>query len=603
MADEGIFQEAVEALRTGNKTKARELLTGLIKTDQNNVTYWVWLSAAMETTKERVYCLQTALKLDPENVTAKRGLILLGALPADDSIQPFPLNRPRAWEERLLLAHEKPKLKGWAAVRASPAFRLGLVIILAGGLIAGVVFGFIIPSTLRAQQRPPTFTPGPSPTYTMSPTAIGGRPQPTQVPGTPSGPLSELLEVPYTPTALYVGTERSPLTSDYLLQLGRAYQTGNWDDAITALQNIIRVEPNATFAYYYLGEAYRFKNDAGNALSAYGAGLQRDPNFGPMYVGMARARLMTDPNSNVLALLDEAVRLDPNFGEAYLERGAVKLRDNNTQGAILDFGEANTRLPNSPLVFYNLAQAHFKNGNHDLALQAAQRANVLDVTYLPTYLLLGQIQVESGNTDEAIQALQTYIKYKPDDVPASLLFGTLLFDLGKYDQTVQMMDRVIALERTRREAYLYRFLANVELGNGEAADADIGAVQSFYPDLFEFNLGVVRTNYLRERYGSAEQGLGRTEALAESDEQKALIYYWAALVYEKREKPRDAVTYWNLLLDLPEEAMTADMRTQAEEHLLTLVTPAPSPTPTKTRTATPTKRVTPTRTPTPTPTN
>ena len=112
MADDAVFQEAVEALRTGNKSKARDLLTGLIKTDQGNVTYWIWLSAAMETAKERSYCLQTALKLDPNNATAKRGLILLGALPADETIQPFPVNRPRAWEEKLLLAHEKPKARG-----------------------------------------------------------------------------------------------------------------------------------------------------------------------------------------------------------------------------------------------------------------------------------------------------------------------------------------------------------------------------------------------------------------------------------------------------------------------------------------------------------
>ena len=38
MADDVVFQEAVDALREGNRTKARELLTGLLKTDQNNAT-------------------------------------------------------------------------------------------------------------------------------------------------------------------------------------------------------------------------------------------------------------------------------------------------------------------------------------------------------------------------------------------------------------------------------------------------------------------------------------------------------------------------------------------------------------------------------------
>ena len=79
MAEDAAFQEAVEALRAGNKTKARELFTGLVKTDQNNVTYWIWLSAAMETTKERIYCLQPAFKLYPEDPSATRDLIFLGA--------------------------------------------------------------------------------------------------------------------------------------------------------------------------------------------------------------------------------------------------------------------------------------------------------------------------------------------------------------------------------------------------------------------------------------------------------------------------------------------------------------------------------------------
>ena len=214
-ADEVVFQDAIDALRDGNKARARELLTGLIKNDQNNVDYWIWLSGAMETPKERIYCLQTAFKLDPENATAKRGLILLGALPADETIQPFQMKGPRVWEEKLLLAHEKPKLKGWAAVRASPVFRLGIVILIIGIIASGIGFGFVIPAMNERSQRTPTRTPGASPTFTLTVTVVGGRPQ-TQIAGTPNSPLADLLEVPYTPTPLYVVVQRGPETSDYL---------------------------------------------------------------------------------------------------------------------------------------------------------------------------------------------------------------------------------------------------------------------------------------------------------------------------------------------------------------------------------------------------
>ena len=150
MAEDTMFQEAVDALREGDKTKAKDLLTKLLKTDQNNTTYWIWLSASVESTKERVYCLQTALQLDPENATAKRGLVLLGALPPDESVQPFPLNRPRLWDEKLALASDKPKEKlTFKRAITSPAGRLIGFGIVGLAVLTVVVFGLILPNRSR----------------------------------------------------------------------------------------------------------------------------------------------------------------------------------------------------------------------------------------------------------------------------------------------------------------------------------------------------------------------------------------------------------------------------------------------------------------------
>ena len=512
ITNDGIFQEAVEALREGNKTKARELLTGLLKDDQNNATYWIWMSAAMDSTKERVYCLQTAFKLDPENATVKRGLILHGALPADETIQPFPINRPRTWEEKLLLAHEKPKPKGWAAVKGSPVVRFGGVLLLGAVIIGAVVFGFIIPG-LNQVTRAPTRTPGPSPTFTRTPTSVNSTGVPVAAQGTPA-PLSELLEIPYTVTPLYIAIERSPLTGDYILRFNAAYAAGKWDEAIAALDEIIKLEPTALYAYYYKGEANRFKGDAGSAIAAYQSGIGVDPNFGPAYVGWARAQLLNNPNADVLSILDEAIRSDPNFGEAYIERAAAKLRQNDIQGALADLDSANELLPDSPLVFFQLAQARLKAGEIDLALGAAQRANELDVTMLPVYLLLGQLNAEAGNDQEALQAFDIYLKYRQTDPEAHLQVGYIHFDNGDYQEAVHAMNRVITLDPNRREAYLHRFLSNVELGNGDAADEDIDRVLSFYRDLFEANIAMIRLHLLQERDGSALLLLDKTEALA-----------------------------------------------------------------------------------------
>jgi hypothetical protein len=80
-----MFDEAVQALKDGQRLRAKDLLTRLIKTDQSKPDYWLWMSAAVDSEKEQVFCLQNVLKLDPNSVAARRGLVVLGAMRPEDA--------------------------------------------------------------------------------------------------------------------------------------------------------------------------------------------------------------------------------------------------------------------------------------------------------------------------------------------------------------------------------------------------------------------------------------------------------------------------------------------------------------------------------------
>ena len=84
----------------------------------------------------------------------------------------------------------------------------------------------------------------------------------------------------------------------------------------------------------------------------------------------------------------------------------------------------------------------------------------------------------------------------------------------------------------------YRFLSNMELGRGEQAEDDVDTVLLFYPNSFDVNLAVIRMHLLQGRNGSALLLIDKVKSLAETDEQKALAYYWSAMVYEAREGTR-----------------------------------------------------------------
>ncbi|MBL8050295.1 MAG: tetratricopeptide repeat protein [Anaerolineales bacterium] len=601
-----IFQDAVDALRRGDKPRAKELLTLLLKSDQNNAVYWIWLSASVDSPKERIYCLQTALKLDPENSTAKRGLILLGALAPDESIQPFPMNRPRAWEEKLLLANEKPKVR--VSLFRTPAFRLVGVTLLGLGLCAYVVFGFILPRQSNFQPTQ-TNTPGPSPTFTATPTLFGATAIPTRVFGGPT-PLSAYLPQTYTPTPLYVNTPRSAVSIDQYRIAQDAYKKGDWDAFILNMQLILPLEPESADIYYYIGEAYRFKGESANAIRNYNEALKIDPNFSAPYLGLARARLLSNPNFNAESLFADAIKRDPFYGEAYLERARFYTRRGDVDDAITDLQKAQELLPGSSEVYLALANAYLLDDDFEKALIYAEEAYALDITNLSTYKLLSDLYIQDEDYPRALDALQLYTNYEVEDASGFAKLGLVYYQLGEYQMAVTVLDRAFDLNpRGLRDYYIYRGLSHVELGNGNEAIDDMTIAVDEDDQSFEARLGYARAYYIDEKFGSAFLQVEIAQNLAKTDREKALALYWRAKSQEGRGDIGDAIKSWNDLLKLNRNAMTPEMREEAEARLDVLIPPTATPrggasSPTVTPvTRTPTSSTpTPTRTRTPTPT-
>lgn len=597
MAEESdiLFQEAVEALHAGDRARAKDLLTRLLKTEQNNATYWVWMSAAVETNKERIYCLQTALHIDPEHAAAKRGMVLLGAAPPDENVQPFPVNRPRAWEEELKLSHEKPKEK--KPLLSRPIARLAGLSGL-GVIVCGLVFFLFILPNRDQFVRPPTSTPGPSPTYTLTPTFINAT-----APVTPTfvgpTPLWAFLPVTYTPTPFYLPDVVDPQLTEILRAIKGAYAKGNWEEMRGYIQQGMSIRADLPDFWYLMGESYRFEEKFSEALDAYTKALELDPNFGPAYVGLARLDLAQDEDADVLGQLDLAIQASPDFTEAYLMRAEYKLHHDDPEGALEDVKTADQLSPNSALVYLEYARVYLALDDPQNAVIFARRANELDITMLPVYLVLGEAYVANDQPGEAAKALQTYVTYAPEDPAVYFQLGKLHYLAGEFELALADLEKSIQYKNDP-QARLYNGLTLVELGRGSEAVFELEHALDFFPESFIGHLGLTRAYYLEEKFGSAALEADTALVYAETDEQKAQVYYWRAKSYDKQpSRLADAKRDWEALLALPENSMPAAWRREAQQRLVALTTPSVTPTVTKTRT--PSKTPTPTRTPSPTP--
>lgn len=615
MSEDIMFHEAVEAVSKGQRGRARDLLTRLLKANQSNPQYWLWMSSVVETTGERIYCLESALRQDPGNTTARRGLILLGARQADESIKPSPPVRRKWWTA--LEEEEEPKnrLQKWMAnpiLRASAFTGIGVVMV---GLILLGLFGL----SRRPQEQIAIYqvsiTPGlratstPTPTLETTPRPIIKTPTPF-FPG--ATPLWMFLEATYTPAPAYIDTPH-PVNEAYRAAM-RAYLKEDLDNMLKYMLQAVQVEPDVPDLRYYVGEAYRMQGDYSKALEAYEETLRLSSTFAPAYLRRAQVQYTMDPKAEIEEDLEEALQYDPYFVDIYLARASYYLSKLQSEAAMEDLDVAAQLYPESPMLYLYRAQAFLQNGDTEAALENALQAYNLDITLLPVYLVLGQAYLESDDYEQALNYLKTYMAYRQEDANAWLLLGrAYLYLEAEPDIALKAFDKALELDENLGKVYYYRAMANLSVDEAQPAVNDLTAALKIEPGSFLLSKELGRALLAANRPNDAYRQLRASQDLVETDEDQAALYYWRALALEALGNPKAAIDEWKALLEMDEEVVSEEWRETAREHLLTLdpptVTPTstqtvapptftPTATPTLTSTAKATNTAAPTRTPT-----
>ena len=603
MAEEKMFQEAMEAIKDGQRSRARDLLTRLLRTNATRADYWLWMSTVVDTTREKVYCLESALKIDPENQAAQRGLIILGAREADPHTPPAPLIQ-RKWEDELDKTLERPQ-STLHRLWQNPILRLISLLCISAiviGLVALGIFGSQKGSkALFIQVTPfPTRTFSATLTSTTTRTPVVRSPTPTYIGPTP---LWMFLEETYTPVPLYVNTPH-PVIEAYRVAM-RAYVRGDYKQMLDFIQQASQADPNSTDFLYYLGEANRLLGNYDQAIDAYERAMQINPNFGPAYLGRAKARLGIFALADVTNDLDRAIETDPGLVDAYLERAAYAIRNDELESALEDLQIVEYLFPESPLLYMLRAQVNLLMGDNVAALENAQRAYDLDRTLLPAYLTLARAFLANDLPEEAAKYIETYLRYSPQNYEAWLVAGMAYLQSEDYAQALGALDKAISLNEEAWEVYYYRGKAHLGLGEGQQAVNDLIVAVQHSPSNFIYTFDLADALWKANRLSDAYRTFMSAEQLASEAEQLAMVYYYRAQVAEQAGSLLDAKADWALLLDLPENAVLEAWRAYAQERWDSLHPPTATRTSTKTPlpTASSTATITPiptiTKTPTP----
>jgi len=583
--EEKMFQEARSAIESGNRTRGKDLLTRLLKQNQGNPDYWLLMSAVVDNIKERRYCLNQALKLDPQNRLARRGLIMLGDLPVDEEMVIPHEAQKRKWKLPPIDQEEKPAPKvPWIKVGLSVVGLVAVIVLIVLALRSNRIWIF------RGRNLAAMGTAVPTPTYPASPTAtITLTPRIIE----PTAPWN-ILENTYTPTPIYVFTPH-PIIEAYSIAM-RNYQESDWVEAIKYFNQAIQSQKDAPDLYFHLGEAYRQMGELDNAQTAYEEAININPDFAPGYFGRAKVNLIRQENVD-LAIEDllSSVALDPSFGEAYLELVSAYIKKENIEKAREFLVDVEELLPNSPYLDLSKARIALYDNELNLAINYTENALEKDLTLLDAYKLLGEIYQASGNTKASLETLLIYSRYNTSfDPEAEILLAKAYAANENYDEAIALLDTILERDPAYSEGFTQRGLLYTQMEEFEKAYDDFALAFKVAPKSFNACIQLSEANFSLRKPGNAYQQASECQKLAGNDSQLAHMYFVRAIALEAL-KNDVAQRDWERMLELDPEAILPEWKATAEFYLSQYytATPTPSITPTptsKTRTIIPTTR-------------
>jgi len=595
-----MFDEALSAVHTGDRARARDLFTRLLKVSQDNPDYWVWMSAVVETTKERAFCLKEALRIDPDHPAAQRGLLIIGAVQPDPALAVPGQVQKRGWQSGI----ELPEGELQPPIKRVSGLQIGIIgaaFVLVVGLIAFALFG-MKDTFRRSYTRPiiimPTNTAGSvaQVTQTASPIVI-----------TTPRSLADRLKVTYTPTPLYVNTPHS-VSEAFSIGL-RAYQRGDWQKAQEFFQQVVGLEPGAADIHYYLGESYRQQGSFSRAIQAYNEAIVQNASFAPAYLGRAQANLALNPKKldDVEKDLQTALANDPDLAVTYLVLAEMQVNNEKPQQALEMLNQALKLIPDSPMVYLYRAEAYLALDNPEKALEDARRANEMDVTLLQAYRMIGEALQAGGDFEGSMEPLNTYILYEPDDAQVWSWIANAQLAAGDRKAARHSLNQALKRDSRQFDGLMLRGALLLEENEAEQALDDYELAVKIDPASFDAAMGVARALMGLDYPGDAYQQIERSKILAEKETQKAEWQFMRAQSLEALGEIVIALRDYQSVVTLPAGVADEVWVKYAKERIaaLEVKTPTPrpktaTPTPTPTHTRQPTRTMTPTQTRQPT---
>ncbi len=490
------LNKARNLLKEGKRNDARQLLIAYLKRNQNSAEAWWMLSYAVEDKKQKTDCVKRVLSLSPNNKSARARLEKL-----DKSALHTQIDEPAQ------KVFAPPKEESPARKKTPRQKKLGI----SGGIVALVVvflcltiagigyFGVVIfrantldeipsPSQIvmatetkkPSQSLPPTWTP------TLYATIVKLA---TSTPyGTPSytdsfEPDTSTEITPNTgsfkpgdPTATPLGND---ITDPNFIEGKKAYDAGNYDEAITLMNAVIEINPNLAPPYRYRGMAYWYLDDCVTGLADQKKALLINPDYAEAWADQGLIYFCLGNPKKALEYIHKALELDPSLAFAHHNLGIHYKYMGDYKKSLEELDLAIAIDPTRVSSWGAKSETLLKMGRYTGCVTNATKAISLDPETRDSYETRGYCNLL---LDNYALALDDYNILVARGEATAIVWGNLGIaqnQTGLFQSAVESQSKSLALDPSNHNSYINRGMAYKNLGEYQKALNDYNKALEF----------------------------------------------------------------------------------------------------------------------------
>ncbi len=127
--------------------------------------------------------------------------------------------------------------------------------------------------------------------------------------------------------AVLLPQETRPANTKTIMQMmtqaSQMLCTGDYDKTIEKCNEILRIEPRCSGAYYIRGFAYKYKEEYDRAILDFTQTIRIDPKYAAAYYGRALSYAYKQMYDEAISDFTSAIAIDPKYTDAYFNRARV----------------------------------------------------------------------------------------------------------------------------------------------------------------------------------------------------------------------------------------------------------------------------------------